>query len=112
VIDTAQASNGVQANGGGGDGETSMNGSASPLGAARVGFRGCVHAIEVTDESSGLPTTELETRLLELGFLEGAPVEILHEGAFGGDPIAVRIDNITIALRRREAMAILVEARS
>jgi ferrous iron transport protein A len=84
--------------------------AALPLGAARVGFRGRVHAIEVNDTSSGLPATELETRLLELGFVEGAPVEILHEGTFGGDPIAVRIDNITIALRRREAMAILVEA--
>jgi ferrous iron transport protein A len=83
---------------------------AAPLGAARVGFRGRVQAIEVNDPASGLSSVELETRLLELGFLEGAPVEILHEGTFGGDPIAVRIDNVTIALRRREAMAILVES--
>ena len=82
--------------------------SAVPLGTTRVGFRGRVHAIAVNDTSSGLPAIELETRLLELGFVEGAPVEILHEGTFG-DPIAVRIDNTTIALRRREAMAILVE---
>jgi ferrous iron transport protein A len=84
----------------------------APLGAARVGFRGRVHAIEVTDKSSGLPETELETRLLELGFVEGAPVEILHQGAFGGDPIAVRIASTTIALRRREAMSIIVEGEA
>jgi ferrous iron transport protein A len=35
-------------------------------------------------------------------------VEILHEGAIRRDPIAVRVDNITIALRRSEAMAVIV----
>ena len=42
------------------------------------------------------------------GFVEGARVEILHEGIVGRDPIAVRVDNVTIAVRRREAMAIIV----
>ena len=51
---------------------------------------------------------ELESRLIELGFVEGARVEILHEGILGRDPIAVRVDNVTIAIRRREAMAIIV----
>ena len=51
---------------------------------------------------------ELERRLLELGFVEGARVELLHEGLFGRDPIAVRVNGATVALRRREAMAILV----
>jgi ferrous iron transport protein A len=35
-------------------------------------------------------------------------VQILHEGPLGGDPIAVRVNGTTIALRRREAMAIMV----
>jgi hypothetical protein len=34
----------------------------------------------------------------------------LHEGLFGGDPIAVRVADTTVALRRCEAMAILVTA--
>jgi len=55
-----------------------------------------------------LAAAELERRLLELGFVEGATVEILHEGPLGRDPIAVRINDTTIALRRREAMAIIV----
>ena len=48
--------------------------------------------------------------MIELGFVEGASVEILHEGLFGRDPIAVRVNDNTVALRRREAMAIVVEA--
>jgi ferrous iron transport protein A len=79
-----------------------------PLGNAQRGFRGRIHAIEVTGEASGLPAVELESRLIELGFVEGAYVEILHEGIFGRDPIAVRVNDATVALRRREAMAILV----
>ncbi len=51
---------------------------------------------------------ELERRLLEIGFVEGARVEILHEGFIGKDPIAVRVDDMSVALRRREADAILV----
>jgi ferrous iron transport protein A len=78
-----------------------------PLGVAPRGFRGRVDAIEAQAQNGGLPPAEIENRLLELGFVEGAHVEILHEGAFARDPIAVRINNATIALRRREAMAIL-----
>lgn len=80
----------------------------APLGRAQAGFRGRIHAIEVTDADCGLHPDELERRLIELGFVEGATVEILHEGFFGRDPIAVRVNHATIALRRREAMAILV----
>ena len=60
------------------------------------------------DAGSTLSDVELETRLIELGFVEGARVEVLHEGVVGGDPIAVRVENVTIAVRRREAMAIIV----
>lgn len=79
-----------------------------PLGQAPRGFRGHICTISVSDETSGLPTAELERRLIELGFTEGAAVEILHEGIIGHDPIAVRVNNATVALRRREAMAIFV----
>ena len=80
----------------------------SPLGAARCGFRGRIQMLRVDDDASGLGPDEIERRLIELGFVEGAAVEVLHEGPLGGDPIAVRVDNATVALRRREAMAILV----
>ena len=78
------------------------------LGLAQRGFRGRITGIAAASENSGVPADELERRLLELGFTEGAQVEILHEGLFGRDPIAVRVNNATVAIRRREAMAILV----
>jgi ferrous iron transport protein A len=81
---------------------------AVPLGLARRGFCGHIQAIHVGDGAHGLSALELERRLLELGFVEGAEVEVLHEGPMGRDPIAVRVNDNTIALRRREAMAILV----
>lgn len=81
-----------------------------PLGQYNRGYRGRVQAIEVLPHHGDLPEGELERRLLELGFTEGAHIEILHEGLFGRDPIAVRVNDNTIAIRRREAMAIVVEA--
>ena len=67
-----------------------------------------LRAIRTQNCDSILAPAELESRLIEMGFVEGASVEILHEGVFGKDPIAVRVDNATVAIRRREAMAIMV----
>jgi ferrous iron transport protein A len=78
----------------------------TPLGQCAKGFRGCIERIEVGDARSSLSPHEIERRLIELGFVEGATVQILHEGFFGRDPIAVRVNGSTVALRRREAMAI------
>jgi len=80
----------------------------TPLGLARRGYSGVIQRLCTADAGSSLPDVELESRLIELGFVEGARVEILHEGVVGGDPIAVRVENVTIAVRRREAMAIIV----
>jgi ferrous iron transport protein A len=51
---------------------------------------------------------DLTRRLLEMGLLEGAEVEVLHQAPFGGDPIAVRVRGSVIALRRNEANTIEV----
>lgn len=57
-----------------------------------------------------LPEGELERRLLEMGFAEGLPVKIMHEGPFGKDPIVVSLgESHLVALRRNEASAILVQ---
>jgi ferrous iron transport protein A len=82
--------------------------SRLPLGLAPRGYVGTIHRLAPGEAASALPHDELESRLVELGFVEGARVEILHEGILGRDPIAVRVDNVTIAIRRREAMAIIV----
>jgi ferrous iron transport protein A len=79
-----------------------------PLGLARRGFTGVIQHLAAGKASSVLSDRELESRLMELGFIEGARVEVLHEGIVGRDPIAVRVENVTIAVRRREAMAIIV----
>ena len=79
-----------------------------PLGSAKCGFSGIIRHLSVDDATSALSANELESRLIELGFVEGARVEILHEGILGHDPIAVRVENVTIAVRRREAMAVIV----
>ncbi|MEO8241555.1 MAG: FeoA family protein [bacterium] len=86
------------------------SGPSDVLGLAVKGFAGRVTAIDARDDASRLSPAEMERRLIELGFVEGARVQILHEGLFGRDPIAVRVNGATVALRRREAMAIRVVA--
>jgi ferrous iron transport protein A len=78
------------------------------LGLAKRGYSGVIHHLDADEVGSSLPALELESRLIELGFVEGAKVEVLHEGIIGRDPIAVRIENVTVAVRRREAMAVVV----
>jgi ferrous iron transport protein A len=78
------------------------------LGLAKRGYSGVIHHIDAEEVNSSLPALELESRLLELGFVEGARVQVLHEGIVGRDPIAIRIENVTVAVRRREAMAVVV----
>jgi ferrous iron transport protein A len=79
-----------------------------PLGQGAKGLKGVVVKVGADGAGSTLEAGELERRLLEIGFVEGAAVEILHEGPLGGDPIAVKLDDTRVALRRREAQAVLV----
>jgi len=60
------------------------------------------------DATSAIDPEELERRLLEMGFVEGAHVEILHEGFIGRDPICVRLDDMRVALRRQEARGVML----
>ena len=86
-------------------------GAVVRLSAARPGDRGVI--VDVRAESRplghGVGVDELQRRLLEFGFVEGAQVEVLHEGAIRRDPIAVRVDDMRIALRRRDAAEIWVQ---
>ncbi len=88
-----------------------LAGAIMPLGHGARGLRGVVVQVGASlasDLTSALAQGELERRLLEIGFVEGAEVEILHEGLIGRDPIGVRLDDMCVALRRREADAVLV----
>lgn len=74
---------------------------------ARRGDRGVI--VRVGEHCHhGEHEVELERRLLELGFVEGARIELLHEGLFGRNPIAVKVDDTRVALRRREASRLQV----
>ncbi len=75
---------------------------------ARVGDRGTIvsvgaHCHHQTEEM------ELERRLLELGLVEGANIELIHEGLFGRDPMALKVDDMRVALRRKEAASLSIE---
>ncbi len=48
-------------------------------------------------------------QLHEMGFDEGVDVELLHRAPFGGDPIALRVGNMSVALRKRLARMVVVE---
>lgn len=47
-------------------------------------------------------------RLMEMGLVEEAFVEMVHEAPFGGDPVAVRVRGSLLALRRADAKNITV----
>ncbi len=58
---------------------------------------------------AAIPETEGH-RLRSLGFDVGVTVEALHKGIlFWRDPIAVRVGRMTVALRRKVALAISCE---
>ena len=78
--------------------------NTNALGTLRPGQTGTVAGL-----ASPWQETDLERRLLRLGFAEGAEIEVLHEGPVGRDPMAVKVDGVLIALRRKEADMILVD---
>jgi ferrous iron transport protein A len=74
----------------------------APLGAPRTVV--AVSAPERAPEWAGW--------LAEIGFMPGEPVMLMARGAFGGDPLVVRVGLSTFALRRAEAACIEVKPRS
>jgi len=68
------------------------------------GTRGRVAAIAWEQ----LDTAEAN-RLRHFGFDTGISIEALHSGPFGRDPIAIRVGRMNVAIRRRQAQAVLVQ---
>jgi len=81
------------------------------LSQARRGDRGVIVQVGDHCHHDG-HALELERRLLELGFVEGARIELLHEGLLGRDPIAMKVDDMRVALRRHEAESLTVRIDS
>lgn len=90
-------------------GKIAMLDRTTSLAAARKGYRGRVVCLVPMESTGRLAPDEMERRLIEMGFIEGAEIEVLHEGPFGRDPIAVRVGTATVAMRRQDALAILTE---
>jgi len=76
------------------------------LGSLSPGAGGTLTRFVANFENGG---SQMIDRLREMGFAEGATIELLHQSFFGRDPIAVRVGAMTVALRRREAN--LIEIR-
>jgi len=82
--------------------------TAISLDKLKVGESGIVGKIsQITAAITHFDPT-LTRRLMEIGFIPGEPVQVLHKGFFGGEPIAVRIGHSTFALRLFEAALISV----
>lgn len=80
-----------------------------PLGMLLRGERGTVTTVLEDGESLGdAHASTIARRLLELGFVPGAEVEVIARMWPAFDPIAVRVGGSTFALRRHEANAIRV----
>ena len=87
------------------------DGATVRLSAAKPGDRGVIVDVQAGRQSGdhGVSVDELHRRLLEFGFVEGARIEVLHEGAIWRDPIAVRLDDMRIGLRRRDAADVWIQ---
>ncbi len=77
------------------------------LSVGESGFVGQISPLAAPSDN-GSTAPPLERRLMEIGFIPGEPLQVLHKGFFGGEPIAVRIGQSTFALRRFEAALIPV----
>ncbi|MEO9101329.1 MAG: FeoA family protein [Burkholderiaceae bacterium] len=64
----------------------------------------------VQDVTSPAAAPEWARWLDEIGFTPGEQVTLMARGAFGGDPLVVRVGTSTFALRRAEAACVRVEA--
>ena len=85
--------------------EAKADAAVRRLSTARPGDRGVIVDVRADTHPGdhGVGVDELQRRLLEFGFVEGAEIEVLHQGAIRRDPIAIRIDDMRVALRRRDA---------
>jgi ferrous iron transport protein A len=63
----------------------------------------------VVSVGGDLASDAITQRLYEMGFEPGISVELTHTGPLGGDPLAVKVGAMTVALRKAEAARIVVQ---
>ena len=81
--------------------------NAQPLSLLRCGDIGCILAVR--DPDHHLSGSEVERGLLEMGFVEGACIEVLHQGFPSRDPLAVRIGRMRVVIRTVHAAAVTLD---
>ena len=84
-----------------------MTGPFIPLDQLKLGTRAKIATIDW----AALGEAEAN-RLKQFGFDEGVPVEPLHLGPFGKDPLAVRVGRMTVAIRKAQAKAVKVSTEA
>lgn len=68
------------------------------------------HAVVTqVDDGAALVGAATVRRLGELGFIPGEPVQLLHRGLGGREPLAVQVGDTLLALRALEAQCIGVQ---
>ena len=72
------------------------------LSTLRPGTKAIITRVDTSDSGQA-------NRLLEMGFIEGSPIEVAHECPWGKDPFAVHVRGGLIALRRSDAELIFIE---
>ena len=78
-------------------------GQMTTLARLAVGEAGVIAAV---DPAGAQPDAAL--RLLEMGFFEGARVDVRHVAPLGADPLVVQVDATCVALRRAMAELVVV----
>jgi len=86
-----------------------MDRTIKKLGSLKPGAKGRIVAIGSDTLVHDPEAAMIAERLREIGFMEDMAIEVTAESPFGRDPVSVRIDHMSIALRRREAESVLVE---
>lgn len=79
------------------------------LSTMKPGDKGIVHEITVDGTAESLLVAE---RLREMGFGEGLNLEVRHDSPFGRDPMVVKVGDMLVALRRKEATQIIIAIAS
>ncbi len=66
-------------------------------------------AVNETAKILNFSDSEISVKLLELGCLPGASIQLLHKAPFG-DPFAYLVDGSIITMRKKEAATVMIQS--
>ena len=65
--------------------------------------------LRIVDISPSADLDVISKRMMEIGFIKGAVIEIRHQAPIVHDPLAVMVRGMVVALRRYESERVTVE---